>query len=34
VIAVPGTHTLSGSVDAIAAAVRDWLPGVLSPRAA
>jgi predicted alpha/beta-hydrolase family hydrolase len=34
VVTVPGTHTLSGSGTAIAAAVRDWLPGVLSPRAA
>ena len=31
VVTVPGTHTLSGSVSAIAAAVRDWLPRVLEP---
>jgi predicted alpha/beta-hydrolase family hydrolase len=32
VVLVPGTHSLRGSVDAIAGAVRAWLPGVLGRR--
>ena len=29
VVQVPGTHSLRASLDAVAAAVRAWLPGVL-----
>jgi predicted alpha/beta-hydrolase family hydrolase len=29
VVTVPGNHSLKGDLDAVAAAVRDWLPGVL-----
>jgi predicted alpha/beta-hydrolase family hydrolase len=29
VVAVPGNHSLKGDLQAVAAAVRDWLPGVL-----
>jgi uncharacterized protein len=29
VIQVPGNHSLTADLDAVAAAVRDWLPGVL-----
>ena len=31
VVAVAGDHSLRKDVDAVAAAVRDWLPGVVSP---
>jgi uncharacterized protein len=29
VVTVPGNHSLAADLDAVAAAVRDWLPGVL-----
>jgi uncharacterized protein len=29
VVTVPGNHSLKGDLEAVAAAVRDWLPGVL-----
>lgn len=29
VVTVPGNHSLKGDLDALAAAVRDWLPGVV-----
>ena len=29
VVTVPGNHSLKGDLDAVAAAVHDWLPGVL-----
>ena len=29
VVTVPGNHSLKGDLKAVAAAVRDWLPGVL-----
>jgi predicted alpha/beta-hydrolase family hydrolase len=29
VVAVPGNHSLKGDLEAVAAAVRDWLPGVI-----
>ena len=31
VVTVPGNHSLSADLDAVAAAVGDWLPGVVSP---
>jgi uncharacterized protein len=30
VVQVPGDHGLKADVEAVAAAVRDWLPGVLA----
>jgi uncharacterized protein len=30
VVTVPGNHSLTADLEAVAAAVRDWLPGVLS----
>jgi hypothetical protein len=29
VVTVPGNHSLKGDLDALARAVRDWLPGVI-----
>ena len=34
VVAVPGDHSLRKDVQAVAGAVRDWLPGVVSAAAA
>jgi uncharacterized protein len=34
VVQVPGDHGLKTDLDAVAAAVRDWLPGVVATRAA
>jgi hypothetical protein len=30
VVAVPGDHSLRKDLEAVAAAVREWLPGVVS----
>jgi hypothetical protein len=30
VVTVPGNHSLKGDLGAVATAVRDWLPGVVS----
>jgi hypothetical protein len=29
VVTLPGNHSLKGDLEALAAAVRDWLPGVV-----
>jgi uncharacterized protein len=34
VVQVPGDHSLRADLDAVAAAVRGWLPGVVGPRVA
>jgi hypothetical protein len=33
VVVVPGDHSLRTDLDAVAAAVRDWLPGIVGQAA-